>query len=91
MLSPITLLKKLPLLLALASLLGTTACEHKKTAAEKQAEKVNAFRLHQKIEAIKAYKDIVDKFPDSEYAAKAKERLKVLGPPPATPPKVKKQ
>ena len=89
MLSPTTLLKKPVLLLALVSLLGATACEHKKTAAEIQAEKSNAFRLHQKGEAIKAYKDLVDKFPTSEYAAKAQERLKVLGPPPATPAKKK--
>ncbi len=87
--SPTTLLKKLPLLLALASLLTATACEHKKTAAEKQAERVQAFRVHQKGEAIKAYTDLVNKFPDSEFAPKAQERLKVLGPPPATPAKKK--
>ena len=89
--SPLILLKKLPLLLALASLLGTTSCEQKQTEAEKQKAKVDAFRVHQKIQAIKAYKDIVEKFPDSEYAAKAQERLKAIGPPPATPAGQKKQ
>jgi hypothetical protein len=89
--SPTSLLKKLPLLLALASLLGATACEHKKTAAEKQAERVQAFRVHQKGEAIKAYTELVNKFPDSEFASKAQERLKALGPMPATPPKAKAQ
>ena len=46
-------LNKLPLLLALAALLGATACEHKETAAEIQAKKVAAFRNRQKAEAIK--------------------------------------
>ena len=77
--------------MAVVSLLGTSACEHKETAAEKQARKVQAFRVHQKIEAIKAYTDLVNKFPDSEYAPKAQERLKALGPMPATPTPVKKQ
>jgi TolA-binding protein len=89
--SPFPLLKKLPLLLALASLLGTTACEHKETAAEKQARKVQTFRQHQKVEAIKAYTELVNKFPDSEFAAKAQERLKVLGPLPTATPKAKQQ
>ncbi|MEI9897754.1 MAG: hypothetical protein WDN28_28835 [Chthoniobacter sp.] len=91
MLSPISLLKKLPLFLALAGLLSITACAKKKTAAEVQKEKVDAFRKHQKIEAIKAYTDLVNKFPDSEHVAEAKERLKVLGPLPATPTPAKKQ
>ena len=89
--SPFLLLKKLSLFVALASLLGTTACEHKETAAEKQARKVQTFRHHQKIEAIKAYTELVNKFPDSEFAPKAQERLKALGPMPATPPKAKAQ
>ena len=92
MLSPISLLKKLPFLLALACLLGVTACgEQKKTAAEVQKAKVDAFRKHQKIEAIKAYTDLINKFPASEHVADAKERLKVLGPMPATPTPAKKQ
>jgi len=89
--SPFLLLKKLSLFVALASLLGTTACEHKETAAEKQARKVQTFRHHQKIEAIKAYTELVNKFPDSEYASKAQERLTVLGPLPTATPKVKQQ
>ena len=33
----------------------------------------------QKEQAIRAYKEIVEKFPESEFAAKAKERLSALG------------
>jgi hypothetical protein len=92
MLSLTHLSRKLLPLLALASILvGTTACEHKKTAAEIHAEKVTAFRKKQKIQAIKTYTDLATKFPDSEYTAQAKVRLKALGPPPATPTPAKKQ
>ena len=93
MLSPTALLKKLPFLLVLACLLSVTACgEKKKTASEVHKEKEDAFRKHQKIEAIKAYTDLVNKFPDSDHVAEAKERLKVLGPMPATPtPAAKKK
>jgi len=87
---PTPLLKKLSLLLALAIALGTSACEQKKTAAEVQADKVTAFRKRQKNEAIKAYTELVNKFPDSEHVAEAKERLKVLGPLPGTPTPAKK-
>jgi hypothetical protein len=92
MLPSIPLLKKLPFVLALACLLGVTGCgEKKKTAAEVQKAKVDAFRQHQKVEAIKAYTDLVNKFPDSEHVAEAKERLKVLGPPPVSPTPAKKK
>jgi hypothetical protein len=83
--------RKLLLLLVLASLAGFAGCEKKKTAAEIQAGKVAAFRKHQKIEAIKAYTELVNKFPDSEHVAEARERLKALGPMPATPIPAKKQ
>jgi hypothetical protein len=79
----------LPLCLA-AVLCGTAACDKKKNAAELQAEKQKAFKERQRGEAIKAYTALVTKFPDSEYAAKAKERLAALGPPPATPAPKKK-
>jgi hypothetical protein len=92
MLSPIPLLQKLPVLLALACLLSVTACgEKKKTAAETQKAKVDAFRKHQKIEAIKAYTDLINKFPTSEHIDEAKERLKALGPMPASPTPAKKK
>jgi outer membrane protein assembly factor BamD (BamD/ComL family) len=79
-----------PLLLATALAFGSTACEHKKTAAELQAERQKAFQTRQKGEAIRAYTALVTKFPESEFAAKAKERLDVLGPAPATPAPQKK-
>ncbi len=79
------------LLFAAVIVLGGTACEHKKTAAEFQVEKAKGFRDKQKIAAIKSYNDLITKYPDSEFAAKAKERLTALGPPPATPIPVKKK
>lgn len=79
------------LLLAAVVCLAGTACEHKKTVAELQVEKTKAFRDKQKIAAIKSYNDLVTKYPDSEFAAKAKERLASLGPPPTTPVPGKKK
>ncbi len=91
MLSPHSLLKKLFCLLALVCVLSVTGCTKKKTAAEVQKEKVDAFRQHQKIEAIKAYNELINKYPDSEHIAEAKEKLRVLGPMPATPAPAKKK
>lgn len=34
----------------------------------------------QRAQVLRAYKELVEKFPDSEFAPKAKERLKALGP-----------
>lgn len=82
--------KSFSLFLAVVLGLGAVACEHKKTAAEIQAARMNAFRTRQKGEAIKAYTALVNKYPDSDFAAKAKERLQVLGPMPTTPAPVKK-
>ena len=75
------------LLLAAAFCLGGTACDQKKTQAELKAEEKIKFRAKQKQVAIKVYKDLLDKYPDSEFAPKAKERLQRLGPPAATPAK----
>ena len=78
------------LLLAAAFCLGGTACDQKKTQAELMAEKKKEFRVKQKQVAIKAYQDLVDKYPDSEFTPKAKARLQQLGPPAATPALKKK-
>ncbi len=78
------------LLLAAAVLAGGAACKKTQTAAEKEAAKVEAFRQKQKAEAIKSYNAILEKYPDSEFAAKAKERLAALGPMPAATPAPKK-
>ena len=78
------------LLLAAALCLGGAACKKKMTQAELQAEKRKEFRVKQKQVAIKAYKDLVDKYPESEFAPKAKEKLQQLGPLTATPAPKKK-
>jgi hypothetical protein len=91
MLSPHSLLKKLPHLIAIVCVLSVAACEKKKTSAEMQKAKVDAFRKHQKGEAIKAYTELVNKYPDSEHVPAAKDKLKVLGPMPATPTPAKKK
>ena len=84
------MLKRLALLLLAAVLLaGIPACKNKQTSAEKRAEEVKAFRVRQKQMAAKAYQDIVTKYPDSEFAAQAKERLQALGPVAETPKKKK--
>ena len=78
------------LLLAIAVCLGGVACKDTKTQAELMAEKKKEFKAKQKQVAIKAYKDLVDKYPDSEFAPKAKEKLQQLGPLTATPAPPKK-
>ena len=78
-------------LLAAVLTAGTTGCKKKKTSAEMQAEKVAAFRQKQKVEAIKSYTALVTKYPDSEFAPKAQERLNVLGPLPAATPAAAKK
>jgi outer membrane protein assembly factor BamD (BamD/ComL family) len=84
-------IKPLPyLLLALAMTLGPVACSSKKTAAEEQAEKVKAFQEQQKVRAYKAYKELVEKYPDSQFAPQAKDRLAKMGPV-ATPTPAKKK
>ena len=75
------------LLLAAALCLGGAACDQKKTQAELKAEEKIKFRAKQKQVAIKVYKDLAEKYPESEFAPKAKERLQRLGPPAATPAK----
>lgn len=71
--------KTLPILLAAAFAFGAAACSGKKTAAEMQAEKEKAWREEQRAKAIKYYSELTEKFPDSQYAPKAKERLNSLG------------
>jgi len=76
------------LLLATALALGGSACKGKSTPAERKAQKVREFRERQKNMARKCYQDLATKYPASEFADQANERLKVLGPP-TTPPKKK--
>jgi outer membrane protein assembly factor BamD (BamD/ComL family) len=68
----------LVLLVALFAL-GATACEKKKTAAQMHAEKQAAWQADKRQRAIKYYQDLAQKYPDSPYAAQAKERLAAMG------------
>lgn len=74
------------LLLALTLCGSGMAC--KKKPAGNLAEQTKAFQERQRNEAIKAYKALAEKYPDSPHAATAQERLKQLGPP-STPAKKK--
>ena len=76
--------KTLPILLAVAFAFGAAACSGKKTAAEAQAEKEKTWRAEQRTKAIKYYSEITEKFPDSQYAPKAKERLNSMGAQPVS-------
>ncbi|MCE9612475.1 MAG: hypothetical protein K8R23_19925 [Chthoniobacter sp.] len=83
----VAICKRLALLfLAAGIVVGGGACKGKATPAELKAQKVREFRERQKNLARKCYQDLVTKYPDSEFADQANERLKVLGPP-TTPPK----
>lgn len=64
--------------------LGGASC--KKSQKDVTAEKQAKFRADQKAKAIARYQELVKKYPDSEYAEKAKERIRALGPV-ATPKK----
>ncbi len=78
--------KILPVFLAVAMAFGAAACSGKKTAAQQQAEKEKAWRAKQRTRAIEYYNELAEKFPDSEYAPKAKERLISLGAGPGAKP-----
>ena len=56
-------------------------CKGKATSAEIKAEKTKIFRARQKNLAIKCYQDLKTKYPESEFAAQAEQRLQELGPP----------
>jgi outer membrane protein assembly factor BamD (BamD/ComL family) len=66
-------------LLAAIACLGA-ACEQKKTQAELQAETVKKFRKQQTDKAITSYKELITKYPDSEFVPEAKARLEKLHP-----------
>jgi len=64
--------------------MGLSSC--KKKPADLKAAAEAKWRAEQKQKAIKNYQEIVKKYPDSQFAAQAQERLRSLGPP-ATPAK----
>ena len=76
-----------PLCLLAVVGLGGGACEQKKTQAEMQAEKVKTFRKQQMDKAIASYKELITKYPDSEFVPEAKARLQNLQPAGSPPPK----
>jgi hypothetical protein len=65
--------------IALLLFLPLAAC--KKTEGENLAEKRAQFQAQQRRKAIENYQQIVEKYPESEYAAKAQERLRALAGP----------
>ena len=80
------MLKFVPLLLSAVFLtFAETGCEKKKTQAQLNAERDKLAKDERKKQAVKYYQELVDKYPDSEFAAQAKERLRAIGPV-ATPP-----
>jgi Outer membrane lipoprotein len=64
------------LLVAAALCVCSAAC--KKSIAENVAEKRQQFQAQQRKRAIDNYQQILKKYPDSEFAAKAQERLRAL-------------
>jgi hypothetical protein len=73
------------LLLAVAVCVLPAAC--KKSIAENVAEKRQQFQAQQRKRAIDNYQQIVKKYPETEFAAKAQERLRALNAPEQTPAK----
>ena len=78
------LLRIRPVLLATLVVFGVAAC--KKSPQQQAAAKIAAEKANKKQKAIKNYQDLLKKYPQSEYAEKAKTRLQALGPA-ATPAK----
>lgn len=68
-------------LIALMVTITLGAC--KKTEAENLAERRAQFMAQQRKKAIENYEHIVQKYPDSEFAARAQERLRELQGPQA--------
>ena len=71
--------KYICLVLTVALSAGLVSCEQKKTAAQIHAEKEAAWKAEKKERAVKFYRDLVQRYPDSPYAAQAKARLAALG------------
>ena len=71
----------LHLLLAVLLCFGAAACKKKQTQAQAHAEKEKVWREQQRQKAIKYYSELAEKFPESPFAAQAKEKLQQLGPP----------
>ena len=80
----------LVLVLLAAFAAGTAGCDKNKTAAQLAAERQGLIKAEKKQKARQYYTELIEKYPESEHSAKAKERLRALGPMTATPKPVKK-
>ena len=69
------------LLLAVALCFGAVACKSKQTQAQLNAEKEKGWREQQRQRAVKYYSELAEKYPDSPFAAQAKQKLQQLGLP----------
>ena len=77
------MLKHAPaLLLALAFAVATTACEKKAPPKLPPGTLTEVQKAELKKKAYENYKKLADKYPDSQYAEKAKDRMRTLQPPP---------
>jgi outer membrane protein assembly factor BamD (BamD/ComL family) len=81
------MLKRFAPLFLLAAIVCLGGCEQKKTQAEMQAEKVKTFRKQQMDKAIASYKELIAKYPDSEFVPEARARLQKLQPAGSATPK----
>lgn len=70
--------RTLQIALVAALAVGTLSC--KKQPVDDTAAREAKFRSDQKARALKAYHELVKKYPDSDYAPKAQERIRALGP-----------
>ena len=78
--------RTIPVLVALFVFGGVAAC--KKSPQQQTEARLAAERADKKQKAIKNYQDLLKKYPESQFAEKAKTRLQALGPA-ATPAKKK--
>lgn len=72
-------------LLAVLLCFGVAACGPEKTAAQKKADAEKAWRADKLQRSAKFYQILIDKYPDSKYAADAKQQLAALTPLVGTP------
>ena len=78
--------RTISLIIALLIFSGVVAC--KKSPQQQTEARLAAERADKKQKAIKNYQDLLKKYPESQFAEKAKTRLQTLGPA-ATPAKKK--
>lgn len=72
--------KPFVLLLALVLSLGVAACKSEKSNVEQQEAQEKQWREQQRQKAARYYNELVEKYPDSPFAEKARERLQAMGP-----------